>query len=196
MDRTASRWSQRLRGRALRIRGAWRAYQASSRAIGVRHFPPHQEKAYDDIRDALEKKASRYGALDYPYVVAVNAMRLFQRAEAVMDAALGTRVTVVRVGRDGKVIAEDVRRPDGVWFGPHGPRKGDLSAVLSLGGIDPWNFASRLGRLVRNPWASKPLPPIALGIEEFNPADGSFHRLEGVNLGSIFGLPEGWPEDV
>ena len=64
--------------------------EPAARAIGVRHFPPHQEKAYDDIRDALERKASRYGALDHPYVVAVNAMRLFQRDDAIMDAVLGT----------------------------------------------------------------------------------------------------------
>lgn len=169
--------------------------ERAARAIGVRHFPHPQEKAYDDIRDALEKKASRYGALDHPYVVAVNAMHLFQHADAVMDAVLGTPLTAVRIGRDGKVVAEDDRRPDGVWYGPRGPRKKGLSAVLLTGGINPWNFASHLARLVRNPWASKPLPRIALGIDEFNPVDGSFYRIDGAKLGSIFGLPKGWPED-
>lgn len=168
--------------------------ERAGRAIGVRHFPAQQTESNDDIRDALEKKASRYGALDHPYVVAVNAMRLFQGDDAVIDAVLGTPQVTIRVLSDGKQIAEDGRRPNGVWLGPRGPRKKDLSAVLSTESIDAWNFASRRARLVRNPWATNALPRVAFRIDEFNPVDGAFRRTDGSKMATIFRLPESWPE--
>jgi len=167
----------------------------AERAIGVRHFPAQQEKSYDDIRDALEKKAKRYGSLDHPYVVAVNAMRLFPREDGVIDAVLGTPNGIVRVFADGRQSFEDGRRPDGVWVGRRGPRNQGLSAVLSTEGIDPWNFASHRARVVRNPWAIKEFPRIAFGIDEFNPVDGIFQRTDGSQFGAVFGLPESWPEE-
>jgi len=165
------------------------------RAIGVRHYQAQREKSYADIRDALEKKAKRYGALDHPYVVAVNAMRLFPREDGVIDAVLGTPHGIVRVLQDGRQSIEEGRHPDGVWWGRRGPRNQGLSAVLSTEGISPWNFASHRARLVRNPWAIQEFPRIAFGIDEFNPTDGIFQRTGGSQWGAVFGLPESWPED-
>jgi hypothetical protein len=112
-------------------------------------------------------------------------------AQAPGDRA-GTPVTQIHELADGKFRTE-VRKPDGVWSGPKGPRKKGLSAVLSTEQIDPWHFASRHARLIRNPWATTPLPPLALGIDEFNPVDGSFHKIKGATAGPIFSLPQDWP---
>ena len=149
----------------------------------------------EDIRGALEKKASRYGDLDHPYVVAVNALGLFHHEVDAFDALLGTAVTQMREFNDGTFRTEDTRKPDGVWVGPKGPRRRGLSAVFSTEQIDPWNFASRHARLIRNPWSIAVLPPIALGVDEFAPIDGNFRRTEGMIVGRIFGLPEAWPGD-
>jgi hypothetical protein len=43
----------------------------------VRFFPVQQVTDDGDVRSALEKKASRYDALDHPYVVAVNALGMW-----------------------------------------------------------------------------------------------------------------------
>lgn len=47
------------------------------RAIGVRHFSVQQIQPHEDIRNALLGKAQRYGSLEHPLIVAVNALRLF-----------------------------------------------------------------------------------------------------------------------
>jgi len=163
------------------------------RAIGVRHFPLSRVEVYDDIRSALEKKASRYGELDYPYAVAISTPETFPDEENAMVALLGTRCVVVSRLRDGTERVEESRNADGIWNGRGGPRKRGLSAVLVTRSIDPWNFAARIGCMIRNPWAFTPFPQIRLGTDELNPHDGQFHRIEGEKFEKIFALPKDWP---
>ena len=165
----------------------------TGRSIGVRHFPVQQVTADEDVRAALEKKAARYGNLDHPHLVAVNVLGLFHREDEVLDALFGTCCTGVTQLANGTLRTDERRKPDGIWFGPRGSRRKGLSAVLSTEQIDPWNFAARRARLVRNPWSTAPLPPLSLGIDEFHLVDNEFHRTDGANMGCIFGLPEGWP---
>jgi hypothetical protein len=93
------------------------------------------------------------------------------------------------------VTSKPYRKPDGVWFGQKGARKQGLSAVLSTNQINPWNFAAHRARLIRNPWATAALPQIAFGATEFNLMDGVFQKTDGIDMGNIFGLATGWPED-
>lgn len=169
--------------------------ERATRAIGVRHTPLTRVKIYDDIRGALKKKASRYGALDYPYIVAVHTPEFFPHEENAIGALIGTLRTVVIPLPDGTKEFDDRRNSDGIWIGPNGPRKTGLSAVLVVRSVDPWNFASRGGCLIRNPWAASALPPIPLGIDELNPFDGEFHRTKGKTFGDLFALPKDWPEE-
>jgi hypothetical protein len=161
------------------LRAFWRRHpNRATRAIGARIFPARVVTVDDDVRGALEKKASRYGALDHPYVVAVNAVSMFAHNDAIIDALLGSPYTEVEETVGGFTQRER-RKPDGVWYGPSGARRKGLSAVFSTEGIEPWNFARRFGRLIRNPSATAPLPSFDLG--------------EGQAMGEIFGLPDGWP---
>jgi len=92
--------------------------------------------AQGDLHGVLKRKASRYGALDRPLVVAVNCAE---------DPA-GLR-----------------RALDELWLGPRGPQRRILSAVLAVELADPWNFRERPLRLIRHPSPDFPLPPIDLG---------------------------------
>lgn len=89
-----------------------------------------------DLHAVLKRKASRYGALDLPLVVAVAS----PGDEAGLRRAL-----------------------DELWLGPRGPQRRMLSAVLAFGAVDPWNFRESLIRLIRHPSAEIPLPVVNLG---------------------------------
>lgn len=89
-----------------------------------------------DLHAVLKRKASRYGVLDLPLVVAVTC----PQDEAGLRDAL-----------------------DELWLGPRGPQRRILSAVLAFEQIDPWNFRDSPVRLIRHPSAEKPLPMIDLG---------------------------------
>jgi hypothetical protein len=56
----------------------------------VRWFPFVRIDPSREIRPALKKKASRYGKLDHPYLVALNKLSSRHSEAAVIDALLGT----------------------------------------------------------------------------------------------------------
>jgi len=92
--------------------------------------------AQGDLHGVLKRKASRYGALDLPLVVAVNCP----------DDEAGLR-----------------RALDELWLGPRGPQRRALSAVLAVRQAEPWNFRGSRLRLIRHPEPDFPLPPVDLG---------------------------------
>jgi hypothetical protein len=167
--------------------------QNPGRAIGVQSIPPRQVTVDDDLKSALKNKANRYGRLDHPYVVAVNALDRFARQDDAFDALFGSTCTVVEQTA-GKETFRESRNPDGIWHGPGGARHQGLSAVLSTERIDPWDFARRRGRLIRNPWATAPIPFFDLGVDDIQPQQGRCHITAGQSMGEIFSLPDGWPE--
>jgi hypothetical protein len=122
-------------------------------------------------------------------VVALNALGMFAYPHQTVDTLFGSPRIEVSTLPDGQVVRREERADDGIWRGPKGSQNTRLSAVVSIAGVDPWNFGSRQGRLIRNPWAAKPLPPFPLGIGEYSPE----LSLEGKKMHTLFGLPQGWP---
>lgn len=165
------------------------------RAIGAQSLEPYWATPGDGIRESVEKKSSRYGELDAPYVVAVNATGEFHNEEHALDALLGSPCVIVRRFDDGRTETEESRNPDGVWFGGRGARKLGLSAVISTERLHPWSVGQRRARLVRHPFAARPLPAVPLSIDEWNPQDGSLRKTAGASFAELLGLPPGWPEE-
>jgi hypothetical protein len=126
-------------------------------------------KPSQEIRPAVKKRATCYGKLDHPYLVALNALSTHHSEEAVIDALLWTPFVRLSKGPDGEEIVEELRQPNGIWYGPPngGPQNTRMGDVLPLKRIDPWNFASKTGLFFPNPWAAKPLPKLGLGTAEF-----------------------------
>ena len=60
--------------------------------------------------------------------------------------------------------------------------------------IDPWNFASKTGLLIPNPWAAKPLPQIGLGTAELVVVGYEYGRKEGKPMHELLNIPANWPE--
>jgi hypothetical protein len=170
-------------------------WKKGDRAVGIRHSPIMQIAPHQEIHTSLKKKASRYGLLEHPYLVALNAMGAFHHEDAVIDALLGTPYVEISKGPNGEEIIRELRKPDGIWFGPGGEAQNTrLSGVLALARIDPWNFASKSGLLIPNPWATKPLPQIGLGTAELIVAGDTYKRLEGKAMSALLGLSANWPE--
>jgi hypothetical protein len=145
------------------------------------------------IKGAIERKASRYGNLGRPYIIAVNSLSEFAGDESVVFALFGTEAAACyRIGDD--LHWREYRNGDGVWHGPCGAQNTRVSAVLSVERLSPWNLTRRRMRLTFNPWARHPLAA--------NPTQASKCWLEGERLclqdghsvGEILGLAENWPE--
>jgi hypothetical protein len=95
---------------------------------------------------------------------------------------------------DGTMTTIAARKPDGVWHGPDGPRRGVLSGMLWFKQIDAWNFAARDPLIIANPWSDHPMPTMGLALRELHFGIDGPKELPGGPLGEALGLPRNWPE--
>lgn len=163
------------------------------RAIAGRMLAPLSVQPQEPIRTAVLGKAGRYGDLDAPYIVAVNALSTYAREDDAVDALFGTKVVSIRQTAEG---FEDRigRDTDGVWYGPRGPINTRVSGVLSTERLGPWSLGQRRARLFVNPWARRPLVASPLAIDVREVRDERLHRTAGSSIAELLELPEGWPE--
>jgi hypothetical protein len=119
---------------------------------GVINEPP---TILDDLRD----KASRYGDLHRPYVIAVLCLRDFATERDIEQALYGPEVATFTLAADGTPIGGPQlgRNPDGLWQRGEEQRATRVSAVLSTTHLSPWTLASGTPELWINPWATHPL---------------------------------------
>ena len=65
--------------------------------------------------------------------------------------------------------------------------------MLSFEQVGPWSLAALRGRLIRNPWAATPVGMFELGVDDYQPGREAYRIERGRPLGTVFGLPSGWP---
>lgn len=147
-----------------------------------------------DLRSRIMGKANRYGELDHPYVVAVANSDPAGKEEDVLDALMGSPIAVISTSSEGVFAARGARAADGVWNESGRARKRGLSAVLSFDRISAWKPNAAGARLIRNPWASRPLPDVQIPVDELNPDNGEFVRRSGPASRTWFGLDDAWPQ--
>jgi hypothetical protein len=77
------------------------------------------DRSVETIRRAVNEKASRYGDLDRPYVIAVNILE-FPHAEAMSEALFGKPQWPVTMTEAGPRVEGPIRSLDGVWVDRQG----------------------------------------------------------------------------
>lgn len=152
----------------------------------------------DGIREALKKKASKYGKLPHPLVVAVNDLTFFAGLDDLWAALFGSPCVVFRKYADGRVesLDEERRRFNGVLLDSRRPRRNGLSAVMYFEGLSAWSAGHRAGTIAHNPFARRPLPTGLFDLDEFAPCGDELVKIEGKGLGACLGLHSNWPRAV
>jgi hypothetical protein len=146
------------------------------------------------LRDALLKKASRYGELGQPYIVAVNAVGQHLDLTDVMEGLFGKESFVFRAGADGRSQDPEMRRQrDGAWIGPKGPINTRVSAALIGSSIVPWSVAAYSPSIYHNPWAKHPSLDAFRELPTYSPVGQEMKLRAGATFRELVGLPEGWP---
>jgi hypothetical protein len=141
---------------------------------------------------ALKSKATHYGSLDIPYVIAVNVTDLFINELEIVDALFGEeRITLDMRTRE----TSSERLPDGLWVGPDGPRNQRVSAILVTRNLDPWSIAGKDPVLWHNPWARHPLSMETWqgSQKTLDLASSEMTLLEGKHAWEILELAPKWP---
>jgi hypothetical protein len=154
-----------------------------------------------EIRQAVEEKGSRYGAMTNPYLIVVADCKDElpggkHNGEALVEAMFGDIITQATKDANGKTIIADVRMPNGYWGTPDAPKHRNVSGVLLLPKPHLWDLRNERWQplLIRNPWAERPLPADFLPLPGFKHVkDAAYEPTEGKALADVLALPEVWP---
>jgi hypothetical protein len=142
------------------------------------------------IRDAVGKKATKYGPMDRPYVVAVNVLTWPLDEIDCIEALYGTVDSFDSTPGGGTRV---VRRPNGI-LGPTWNTR--VSAIAFFEDVEPWTASKRDAVIVHNKFAERPLPFGRLGIPDARHVGGDkLEREGGKSLGELLGLPLDWPSE-
>ena len=166
------------------------------RPIGTQFYGFRSAHTSNVLRDAILAKASHYGDIDLPFVIATNIIddSTVDRID-IMDALLGKEQYTIPFGHTGASEPQWSRKPDGVWTSTSGPRYTRVSAVVVAGNVLPWTVGVSDASLVHNPWAKRPYRAELTRLRQFIPTDGRMQRHAGESLASLLGLPNRWPLD-
>lgn len=160
-------------------------------SIGIMNFGARWIDTSSSIKSSIKKKASKYGDMDIPYVVAIDCMGLAVDKESIIDALFGKQKFVYKISDNGKPIGEPEawRDLDGVLFSPKGPINTRISGVLVGFGITPWNRTESSLMLYHNPYCQKPLVSRIRILDEAIPNEnGTVDFKIGTPAHEILGL--------
>lgn len=146
------------------------------------------------IKKAVTKKANRYGRLDAPLIVAVNYTEPSVDRIDVMEALFGRERWTYAFGQAGAPTDPTFSREhNGAWVNASGARNTRVSGALVFQNAAPSGLASTSICLYKNPWAAKPVPSEMDCLPHAALSGEQMEWVEGRSLGSVLGLPEGWP---
>ena len=156
------------------------------RAVGLLTGGAKWLDVNDGLRSSIRNKAKRYGKLDAPFVIAINALNEFVEMADIADAVFGRMV--LRVPIDGAGNGHWVREPDGLLRG-HASDP-EFSAVLATYRLTPWTLSLSGAGLIANPWAPYPLDGEALPLQPLNNCP---RAMAATPVRELFDLPDNWP---
>jgi len=166
---------------------------ARSGGGGIIDEPP---TILDDLRD----KASRYGDMDRPYVVAVLCLRDFATDRDVEQALYGPDRASFSLADDGTLIdgPRIDRDPDGLWQRGDEQRATRVSAVLSSTHLSPWSLTSSTLELWLNPWTARPLTvELPWSVTSADLEANTLIRADASRAPhEVLGLPDDWPASL
>ena len=161
-----------------------------SGSIGITFHGARWIDTSSSLKKSIKKKASRYGELENPYVIAINSMGLAVNRDSVLDALFGKLKYVFKVTENGPQGEPETKRDlDGALIYKNGPINTRISAVLVGFNIHPWNRTESNLILFHNPYAQQKIESSLSVLDEAIPEnDGSINFKQGTPSHKILDL--------
>lgn len=142
------------------------------RPIGVQCFEAVCVRSWEAIQRAVQKKASRYGTQDIPYLIAING---------------------VGVNCDYDEFERALYGPDGLWRNGRPPAHTRVSAILAVEQLVPATIGSVNPCLFHNPFAANPYSGPLCQLPQVRLMKQEVRQIPGISASDLLGLPSGWP---
>jgi hypothetical protein len=143
------------------------------------------------IRNALHDKATRYGRIRLPYVIALNVpTQTHDFPQNVITALFGEECASV-AGMPSPLPRGAV---NAFWGSRQVPKNTRVSAVLAVKWTNTANVSGARAYLCHNPWAATPYTSVLTRLPQLIREGDEMKWVDGESLGSILGLPPDWPK--
>jgi len=147
--------------------------KAGARPIGVQGSEGEWATSHLEVSKALKEKATRYGVLNQPYIVAINCLGPMCDFDDVHEGIFGA---------------------DGLWPRSRPDRFTRVSAVLAMVHLLPWSVPRTAPVLMHNPNAAFPYAGPLTKLPQIH-VEGKSHRYTlGLHPRELFELEECWPK--
>ena len=100
------------------------------RAIGMYPFESYNDGGEVSLKNSINFKAKRYGELDKPFIICVNALGKNTTSIHDIDNAIWGSLTISYSENPNNRDEKWIRQPDGIFQDINGPKRKDLTAVL------------------------------------------------------------------
>lgn len=172
---------------------AWPKSQGDSR-IGIIHQAETSTES-DRIENAIREKATRYGKLNLPYVVAVNIGRLpFSNDYNVETAMDGPERWHFQLKKDRTIETLGFDRAgQGALYHQGEPQNTRVSAVLAVFGLQPARVRRTRLKLFHNRGTPKAYHSVLTRLPQAVVEGGRYREIPGLSIEDLFQLPENYP---
>ena len=144
--------------------------------------------ADDSIKSAFKKKAKKYGRLDKPFILCINALSEKQVDEIdVFNAFFGSEQFTLSNNPNDK--AEKFSRAfDGLFLDKNGPKYTKVSGILVTKAYST-NLENSPHWFIEHPFAKF---PITLDLQKVVVKESKITTLAGRSIKEVLNIPEGW----
>jgi hypothetical protein len=132
------------------------------------------------IRKSIKKKKpSRYGKLEYPYIIAINALGYAGPENQFIEALFGKSHLNLNI--------DELRRTgDGAWIKNRHPINTRISGVLAVQQLPFLDISKGRLELYLNPFAKKKYSSDLLKLPRYKLVDDNYQFHNGISLADIF----------
>jgi hypothetical protein len=161
------------------------------RPIGMYPFQSFWGGSDESIKTAIKKKATRYGVLNKPYLICINAtsekgLDYYDMMNALFGSLQLTFSTSTENRRE-----HWTRALDGVFLNSYGPNFTRVSAIY-ITHVNTANLHIANHWLVKHPFASKDLSFDPFRFQKTIVIHNKIETIKGISIKEILEIPDNW----
>ncbi len=161
-----------------------------SRTIAAISGESFFDGAEDSIRDSINYKAKRYGKLDKPYLICINALSIKTSSGYDIENAICGSLNII-TSKDEKENAKMIRNSDGIFYNNRKERITNVSGIF-VSKVSPHNIHTTNYWLFKHPFTENDLNFDLLGLKYYDLLKNSDDRNVGDDLSKILNIEDDW----
>ena len=164
------------------------------RSVGITPIETFIGGAEEAIRESIRKKSKRYGKLDKPYLICVNALSIKSSSLHDIDSAIWGSLAISFSTNPENRDEKFIRNADGIFYSKGAKRILNVSGVM-VNRIFPNNIPDSKYWIFAHPFTENPLDFKRFGLPYCYIKESQVIDKESQDLGDIFELPINWPNN-